>query len=237
VRRESIHATTWTTTGMAKVQGDVDVGTGSTTGLVSIGGRLSADSFRSRGTLEVVGPSEVRDQFALDGTIHLRAAVHSGTLEARGTLRCPAGVQVDRQLTVTGTVETPSAHVGLFLLTGCADISGDLEALLTVQARFQGDSHIRTIRAKSVVLKGPPSAMIPTLFRKVFGGSARVRVGRIEADSVELAAVDVEFVHAKEIVLGAGAHVTEVEGTIVRRHPSARVGPESRSAAPYGLTR
>jgi|HubBroStandDraft_1064217.scaffolds.fasta_scaffold14373_5 hypothetical protein len=237
VRRDSIHATAWTTTGMAKVQGDVDVGSGTTTGLVSVGGKLSADAFRAKGTLEVAGPTDVRELLRVDGTVHLQAAVHAGTLEARGTLRSPADVRVDRGLTVMGMFEAPSAHVGLFDLTGTAEIPGDLDALLSVRARFRGDSTLGAIRAKSVVLSGPPTALLPTLFRKVFGGSAHVRVDRIEADSVELAAVEVEFVHAKEIVLGAGAVVREVEGTIVRRHPSSRVGPESKSRPPHGLTR
>jgi len=222
---------------MAKVQGDVDVGTGSTTGLVSIGGKLSAGGFRSRGTLEVVGPTEVRELLTLDGTVHLRAAVHAGTLEARGTLRCPADIRVDRALSVTGTFEAPSAHVGLFDLTGSVEIPGDLEAVVSVHARFRGDSRIGALRARSVRLEGPPTALIPTLFRKVFGGSATVWVGRIEADSVTLRAVDVEFVRSPHIILGPGAHVSTVEGTIVRRHPSSRVGPESRSPPPHGLSR
>jgi cytoskeletal protein CcmA (bactofilin family) len=222
---------------MSKVQGDLDVGTGSATGLVSVGGKLSADSFRTRGTLEVVGTADVRDQFTLEGTSHLHAAVHAGTLDARGSLRCDADVRVDRVFNVTGTLEAPSAHVGLLELTGTIDLPGDLEALLSVRARFRGDSRIRAIRAKSVVLEGPPTSLIPTLFRKVFGGSARVLVGRVEAESVEIAAVDVEFIHANQIVLGAGSHVTEVEGTILRRHPSSRVGPESRSPPPHGLSR
>lgn len=237
VRRDSIRATAWRSRGMSKVQGDVDVGVGSTTGLVSIGGRLTAQSFRARGTLEVVGATEVREQLTLDGTVHFRAPVHAGTLDARGTLRCPADVRVDRALTVTGSFEAPSAHVGLLDVTGTVDIPGDLDAVVSVRVRFRGDSHIHAIRTKSVVLEGPPSALIPTLVRRVFGGAAEVRIGRVEAETVELSAVYVEFVHAEKIVLGAGAHLREFEGTIVRRHPSSRVGPESRTPPPHGLSR
>ncbi|MGA8303358.1 MAG: hypothetical protein WA691_00860 [Thermoplasmata archaeon] len=237
VRRDSLRAATWTSTGLVKVQGDVDVGSGSTSGLVSVGGKLSAGSFRARGTLEVLGPTNVRDQLTLEGTVHLQAAVHAGAVEAKGTFRSPSDVRVDRALSVTGTFEAPSAHVGLFDLTGSAEISGDLEAAVLVRGRFRGNSHLGTIRARSVVLEGPPTALIPTLWRRVFGGSATVEVGRIEADSVSLRAVDVEFVRSPEIVLGPGAHVTTVEGTIVRRHPTSRVGPESRSPRPHGLSR
>ena len=220
VRRDSVRAAAWTSTGTVKVQGDVDVDSGDTTGLVSVGGMLSARTFRSRGTLEVVGPTEVRDQITLDGTVHLRASVHAGALEARGSLRCPAEVRVDRGLRMTGTFEAPSVRVGLFELTGSAEVPGDLEAVVSVRARFRGDSRLGTIRARSVVLEGPPTALVPTLFRKVFGGAASVWVGRIEADSVELRAVDVEFVRAKEIVLGPGAHVRcQGKGRKVRNTP------------------
>lgn len=237
VRRDSVRATGWTTTGMAKVQGDVDVGVGAASGLVSIAGKLSADAFRARGTLEVVGPTDVRDLLRLDGTVHFQAGVHAGALESQGSLRCAGELRVDRALSAQGVVEAPSAHVGLFELMGSAEIPGDLAATASVRARFHSDSRIGTIRAHRVELHGPPTSLVPTLLRMVFGGSAAVHVDRVEADSVELSAVDVAFVHAREIVLGPGAHVTTVEGTIVRRASSSRVGPESRSPPPHGLTR
>ncbi|MCI4339184.1 MAG: hypothetical protein L3J68_02480 [Thermoplasmata archaeon] len=232
-----MRATSWTTTGIAKVQGDVDVGTGTASGLVSIAGKLTAGTFRSRGTLEVVGPADVRDRLSLDGTVHFQAGVHAGELSSNGTVRCGGDLRVDRSLSATGLVEAPSAHVGLFDLTGSAQISGDLEALLSVRARFHGDTRIERVRAHRVELHGPPPSVIPTLLRTVFGGAATVEVHRIEADTVELSAVNVQFVHAREVVLGPGAHVTTVEGTIVRQHATSRVGPESRSARPHGLSR
>ena len=237
VRRDSIRATGWTARGMAKILGDVDVGAGTVTGLVAIGGSLTAESFRSRGTLDVHGSTAVRDRLAVDGTVHFGGSVRAGAVDARGTFRSPAELRVDRELTVVGTLEAPSARVGLLDLQGAAEIPGELSALGTVRARFHGDSRLGFVRARSVRLEGPPTALIPTLFRKVFGGAAAVEVGRIEAESVELRAVEVDFVRAKEIVLGPGAHVTTIEGTVVRRHPTSRVGPESRSPPPHGLSR
>ena len=237
VRRDSVRAASWTTTGMAKVQGDVDVEAGAASGLVSVAGKLTAVTFRARGTLEVVGAAEVRDQLSLEGTVHFGAGLHAGALESRGTLRCAGDLRVDRALSANGLVEAPSVHVGQFELTGSAEVPGDLEATVSVRARFRGDSQIGTIRSKRVELHGPPTSLVPTLLRKVFGGAATVHVDRVEADSVELSAVDVAFVHAREVVLGPGADVTAVEGTIVRQAPSSRVGPESRSPNPYGLTR
>ncbi|MGI0071362.1 MAG: hypothetical protein ACRECT_04755 [Thermoplasmata archaeon] len=237
VRRESVRTSSWTARGTVKVQGDVDVGGATTVGLVAIGGRLTAGRFRARGTLEVTGPTDVRETLSLDGTVRLDGPVHAGSLDARGTLRSGGELRVDRALSISGQVEVPSARVGLLDLTGSATVPGAIDAVVSVRARFRGDSELGIVRARSVVLAGPPTAPIPTLWRTVFGGRARVHVGRIEAESVELSAVDVGFVHGTSIVLGPGAHVTEIEGTVVRRHATSRVGPESRSAPPHGLSR
>ena len=237
VRRETVRTENWSLTGLAKVQGNVEVGTGDSNGSLSVAGRLTADAFRARGTTEVVGPIDVRSTLTLNGTAQLGAGGHAGNLEARGTLRSGGPVRVDRALIAHGVVEAPSISAGLFDLTGSVLVPGELLALGVVRARFRGDSRIGTVRAQRVALDGPPTALIPTLWRSVFGGAADVRVDRVEADSVELSAVDVGFVRAREIVLGAGAHVTTVEGTIVRRHRTSRVGPESRTPAPHGLFR
>jgi cytoskeletal protein CcmA (bactofilin family) len=237
VRRDAIRATGWTSDGVAKVLGDVDVVQGSSAGLVSIAGRLLAGTFRARGTLEVLGPVNVREELRVDGTIHFFAAVRAGAMVSAGTLRCGGDLGVDRAFVGTGSVEMPSVHTGAFEFTGAAAVPGDLEAMGRVRIGFRGDSRIGSIRAKRVELHGPPTSPIPTLWRSVFGGSAAVHVDRIEAESVALSAVDVGFVHAREIDLGPGAHVTALEGTIVRQHPTSRVGPESRTPKPHGLTR
>jgi cytoskeletal protein CcmA (bactofilin family) len=220
-----------------KVQGDVDVTSGTTAGLTSVGGKLTAGSFRSKGTLEVVGPTDVREELTLYGTVHLEGSVHAGSLDARGSLRFGGEVRVDRVLRVTGGLEAPAASVGVLDLTGTATVPGELTAIAAVRGRFRGDSEIGSIRARTVALSGPPPALIPTLLRIVFGGSGAVHVGRIEAESVVLSAVTVEFVRSPSISIGPGCHVREVEGTIVRQHPSSRVGPESRSPPPHGLSR
>jgi cytoskeletal protein CcmA (bactofilin family) len=237
VRRDSVRATVWTTTGLAKVQGDVDVDSGVAEGLVSIAGTLAAGSFRARGSLEVVGAADVRGDLALDGTVRFASGLHAGSLSVRGTLRCGSALRVDRACSTNGALEAPSATAGLFDLTGGLELPGELTATATVRARFRADSRIGTIRARRVELHGPPTNLIPTLWRAVFGGAATVHVDRIEAESVELNAVTVGFVRAREIVLGPGAHVTALEGTVTRRHPTSYVGPESRTPPPPGLSR
>ena len=143
----------------------------------------------------------------------------------------------DRAFRVTGQLEAPSIEAGLFELTGSATVPGSVEAGVAVRAHFRGDSALGAVRAPRVEVSGPSPSLIPTLLRIVFGGSGTVRVDRIEADSAEVSAAEVGFIRARQVVLGAGAHVTTVEGTIVRRHPSSRVGPESRSPPPHGLSR
>ena len=56
-------------------------------------------------------------------------------------------------------------------------------------------------------------------------------------DVVEIVSCSLEGVRAGEIVLGRNAHVGTVEGKVVRAHPSSRVGPESWSRPPPGLSR
>lgn len=237
VRHDSIHATSWELAGLAKVQGDVDVGTVAVHGLLSVGGKVVADRLSLDGTFDSVGPVDVHETLEVDGTTRLGASVHAGSLRSRGTFHTTGPLRVDRGLFVEGLLEAPSVAATLFELTGGAEIPGEIAAAGIVRARFRADSRLGEVRAQRVELHGPSTSLVPTLLRTVFGGAAAVHVDRIEAGSVELSAVDVGFVRADAVVLGAGAHVTTVEGTIVRRHPSSRVGPESRSPPPHGLFR
>ena len=236
VRHDSVRATDWTSAGVAKVLGDVDVSRADVSGLTSVAGKVRADSFRSQGTLILVGPVDVRGNLELDGTIHLQSSAHAGSARADGALRVAGPLTVDRLFSASGSVEVPSATVGAIDLVGSATIPGVVEAA-SVRMRFRDNSHLGTVRGNRVVLHGPAANLVPSLVRSVLGHEVSVRVDRVEADTVDLAAVDVEFVHAREIVLGAGAHVTALEGTVVRRHPTSRVGPESRSPRPHGLHR
>ena len=236
-RHEQVRAARWTTSGAIKVLGDVDVGEGILAGLVTVGGKVSADSLRARGGLEVGGTVDVRGALSLDGTTHVSGTVHARSINARGQVRADGAVAADRELVVGGLLEAPSVSAGLVDLAGAAVVPGELVARGSVTCRVNDPSSLGTVRAPTVVIHGPATGLVPTLWRKVFGGSVRVAVERIEADRVELASVDVRFVRATSIVLGPGSHVAEIEGTVVRRHRTARVGPESRSPPPYGLRR
>ena len=62
-------------------------------------------------------------------------------------------------------------------------------------------------------------------------------VDRIEAKDVEIAGVDCEYLRADRVRLGPHAHVTRLDGEVIRRHPTAVVGPWAREPIPPGLSR
>jgi hypothetical protein len=237
VRRDSVRAARWIAAGTVKVTGDVTVTEAALRGLATIGGKFTADRCSVHGTLEVRGGVDVRTSATLEGTFRPLGPVHFGSAIARGVIRAVADLEVDRLFRVAGALEAPSLHTGALDLDGSATVPGEIVALAGVRAQFRADSQLGSISARSVSLQGPPPGLVPTILRKVFGGNATVSVERIEADHVELEAVTVEFVRSREVVLGPEAHVATVEGTIVRQHPSAHVGPESRTPPPPGLSR
>ncbi len=231
-RHPSIVAERWTARGIVKVVGDADVGRADLDGQVAIGGTLTADAVQLRGSAVLSGAAAVTGALTLAGELRAGAALRAGDARLDGQCQTVGPVQVERLLSVRGALRAPSVAAGEFHLDGAAEIPGDVRALL-VDARFRARSQIGSVAARTVRLTGHP----PNLIEKVLGRHLAVSVGSVSADRAEIVGVDVELVEAKEIVLGRDAQVTAVEGTIVRRHPSARVGPRSKSPPPYGLRR
>jgi cytoskeletal protein CcmA (bactofilin family) len=232
VRHESVHAERWQAGGSVKVIREVDVGSARVTGSLVVGGGLSADEFRSRGTLEVQGALRVRGVFFARGSFHGAAEVRAGDLTLEGTARVDGAISVERAFTLKGTLDAPSVVAGLLEADGMLRVPGEIRGL-SVRAGLRPRSALGRVTAREVRLSGH----IPNLVDKAFFREERVTVERIEADTVVLAGVDVAFVRAKEVALGRDCHVTAIEGTIVRRHASSTVGPESKSPPPYGLRR
>ena len=228
----SIVAGRWATQGIAKVLKDVDVVRAELDGLVSVGGRFTAETLRYRGTLGVGGAIDVRGTIEGRGTLTVGGALDATDLMLRGPVRLEGPLRVVRHAAIAGALRTPSLLAGAFELDGSASVPGEIHAGF-VRADFADASELGSIVAPTVRLHGRR----PNLLDKVFFRSVSVHVDRIEADSVDLEAVDVDFVRAKTVVLGADAHVTRLEATDVRRHPKSRVGPESVTPAPYGLRR
>jgi hypothetical protein len=232
VRTESVDADRWTARGLVKVTGDASIGEGTVEGTVTVGGKLTANALLYRGTVDVEGAVDVGGTITGSGSFRAGQTFHAGDADLKGTVRAVGATSVDRALAVRGSLAAPSLKSETFTLEGDAEIPGDL-AGTTVSARLTADSTFGTVRARSVTLR----ARGPNLVEMFFWNRVHVNVDRIEADTVELEGVEAKFVHAPEITLGRHAHVTQYEGTIVKRHPTSRVGYESKSRPPYGLRR
>ncbi|HTT14749.1 MAG TPA: hypothetical protein VMG81_03100 [Thermoplasmata archaeon] len=232
VRRENVHALRWRLHGAGKVVGAVDVGVARLDGTVSIGGAVSADSLTARGWLEVHATVDVHDLLRTDGTFRAAGAVHAGEAVVRGTTRLSAPLSVDGTLDARGTLEVPSLRATKLLVHGAVALPGTAEAP-SIVLELPRDSRIGGLRGRSVSVRGK----VPNVVEKVLQHTRHVAVDRIEADVVRLEAVDVEFVRSPALVLGRDCHVTTVEGTVARCHPSSAVGPRSQSPPPYGLRR
>ncbi|HYB77790.1 MAG TPA: hypothetical protein VEE83_03810 [Thermoplasmata archaeon] len=233
VRRDSVAVERWMARGVAKVTGDVRVTEGTLDGTLAVGGRVSAKTLRYQGTVDVTGSVDVQGRLSGSGTLRLGLTLHAQEIDLRGTVRVLGAASVDRAMRVRGVLTAPSLAVGELDVEGEVHIPGPTSATVSVSARLSDDSQFGFVRARSVSLR----AKVPNLVEKVLGRRVTVTVDRIEADQVSLEAVDAKFVRSPRITLGRNAHVTEYEGTIVARHPSSRVGFESRSPPPYGLTR
>lgn len=231
-RHESLLAALWRVDGTVKVTRDVDASRAELRGTVSVGGRLAADTLTSRGVLEVGGALDVRSVGRIRGSVRASGPVEARELTVEGSARLESAFAVERTCSIRGSLSAPSVRAGILLLEGEARIPGEVEAL-RVDATFLRPSALGTVRSPIVRLRGH----LPNLVDKVFFHIERSRVERVEADRAELEGIDVHFVRAEQIVLGRGCHVTEVEGTIVRRHPTSSVGPQSKSPPPYGLRR
>jgi cytoskeletal protein CcmA (bactofilin family) len=231
-RHDSVVAARWIVEGTSKVGKDVRVDELRLNGRLSVGGRLSATRVRGRATLEVAGPVEVAESFVLKGSVRTGATVHAGSAEIAGSLRAPGSCTVDTSASIDGLVEVPGLVARSLQVYGGARIPGTVRTD-TLFARLREASTFGVVTGRSVQMYGK----VPNLVDKVFFHECDVRVDRIEADAVTLEGVDAEFVRSPQITLGRYCHVTRVEGTIVRQHPSSFVGPESRTPPPYGLRR
>jgi len=227
-----VDADRWVVNGLVKVTGEVHLGEGRLVGTVAIGGRLTTTDLHYRGALDVDGAMEANGTVAGSGALRTGATLHAAAADLRGSARVGGALTVDRVVTVRGNLACASAAVGELHLDGEAHIPGELGGL-AITSRLTEDSSFGTIRARSVVLR----AKRPNLVDKVFFRTVTVTVERVEAETAEFEGVDVAFVRCPQITLGPNGHVTEYEGTIVKRHPTSRVGFESKSPRPYGLRR
>ncbi len=226
-RHDFVHAARWSAQGAVKVLGEVDVGSAELGGLATVRGALRAGSLSSKGTLDVAGTAEVANALRLEGEAEFGATLRAGAIVADGAVRVRGALSATESLRSVGSLEV---HGPLSAPTVSFDgrllVDGELTAR-EVTGTLRDDSSVHTIRAERVTIR-----------RGVrFGRRRRLSVTLLEAREVTLEDVDVEYLKADRIALGAGAQVARAEGAVVSRHPTAHVGPVSRSPPPYGLFR
>lgn len=231
-RHDAVDADRWIVRGTAKVAKDVAVGDLRLRGVVSVGGKLRARAVAGRGALEIAGPVEIGGELSLNGSLRAGASVHAGSLTIDGAVRSAGSISVDGPASLTGSVECPRLSAASVQVNGGAQIPGPI-ATTTFFARLRETSRFGPIAGRSVVVYGK----VPTIVDKALFHESSVTVERIEAETVSLEGVEAAFVRAPQVALGRYCHVTEVEGTIVKQHPSSFVGPESRTPPPFGLRR
>jgi cytoskeletal protein CcmA (bactofilin family) len=228
-RESSVRAARWVTQGSVKVLGDVDVEEGRLDGQTSVGGRCVAQRLDAHGSLEVLGDLVVADSLRTRGSLHVGGSLqageldHDGLLVVEGAARMTFGWKSRGEARVGGDVNAADLE-----FDGRLTVGGILTAR-RVEGRLTGESAVREIHAEEVVIRRP-GGLFPT-------PRGSLALDRIEAKTAELEGVECEYVVAEELRLGPHSHVTAVEGRVVQRHQSSRVGPESRSAPPHGLTR
>jgi cytoskeletal protein CcmA (bactofilin family) len=228
---DSVRAREWSASGGARVLGSVEVDRAVLLGNVSIGGSIAADRFESSGFLAVFGPARIRSRIQLGGESRWSAVVETSELEVAGRMVVSGPLQVGGLAHVRGTLEVSgAARAGRLVVDGTITVAGLLEAQ-EVALHLHRASRVQAIRADVVRVTRRKSLPIP--------GAAHptLTVERIDAREVELEGVSCEYLKAERIALGPQCHITRLEGSVVARHPSARVGPESRSAPPHGLSR
>ena len=232
VRHDEVRAIRWTVHGFAKVAGDVDVGSTDLDGTVVVGGSVLAEELSLRGGLEARGPLTVYGALRSHGSLGAGATVRAREARLDGTVRLAGDLVVETALRVRGDLRAPSLTCGELDLRGTAAIPGTVAAT-SLDAHLVADSSFGLIRCRRLRLRGP----VPSVVRRVLGPEVTVRVERIEAESAFVESARVGFVRAKEVVLGRNAHVRDVEGRVVRAHASSRLGPESWTPPPFGLSR
>jgi cytoskeletal protein CcmA (bactofilin family) len=227
-RYDAVRADHWTLEGSAKVLGEVDAGIVDLHGFVSIQGKVTADRFRSRGTLEVSGETRVLHDLWIDGTHRFSNNVAAGTLTCRGSVDVAGSVRVTGPLHLAGKLATLGEISAMRIeFAGRLESQGDWTAQVVI-GKMKGACHAKAIRATTVrIVRG-----------SLLGGRHAICiVDRIEAAEAYLENVECEFVRANRLTAGPGCHLSQVDGVILSRHPSSTIGFESRSPPPPGLSR
>jgi cytoskeletal protein CcmA (bactofilin family) len=227
VRRDSVHAQHWSASGAAKVLGDVDVDEATLSGIVSIRGNVTGGSVSAAGTCDIGGSVRLTAAFRAAGTTTVSKGVQAAEIDLSGSGSISGPVQATGTVRWKGSLETTEGiTAGRVEFEGSGTIPGSIVAK-EVEVRLRGASRIGSILADRVRITRPG---------RLFG-HGEMFVLTIEAKDVELEGVEAQHVKAERVALGPGCQIAQVDGTIIRQHASAHVGPASHSPPPYGLMR
>jgi len=232
VRHDEVRSERWVVRGLAKVAGRVEVGAGEIDGTAIVGGPFSAGQLTVVGRLEAHAPMTVAGRLSTRGALEAGGPVHAAEADLQGPVHVAGELSVDGALRVRGALRAPSVRCGPLKLRGTANIAGAVVAS-SFNADLLADSAVGTVQCRQFQVRGPS----PNLVRRILGVSSVVTVERVDAEEVRIEGARVRFVRAAKIVLGRNAHVAALEGAVVRAHRTSRVGPESWSRPPLGLSR
>ncbi len=238
-RWSSVRAVQWTARGTTKVTGAVEVAVADLRGVVTVGGPLALRKGEVVGSLRVDRDVRVYGSLAVRGSLSVGGAVAGVELRVAGSADVKGPTELSGLCDVRGGFRTEgNVRADVFAFEGRVSIRGRLAARSVVGAI--GDrSTVTEIVAPQVELRAA-RARLPLPFPIPFLPPPPWRdleVERIEATEARLSDVRVQFLRAERIWLGPNSHVQSYEGTIVERHKTAHVGPESETPPPYGLTR
>jgi cytoskeletal protein CcmA (bactofilin family) len=228
VRRADVKTAHWTVVGTAKVTGVVEADVVDLDGTTSVGGRISAGELRTKGIFDTGSDTVVNHRLAVEGSARVGGTLHAGDIDVRGTLRVGGTVDVDRSVLWRGAVEVGgSLKASRFAGEGRVEVGGTI-AVKEIDIALDSPSTAGAIVAETVRIRRR---------HRLLGPTAGLEVERIDADLVELEGVHVEYLRASRIIAGEACRIARFDGTVVRKHPRARLGPSSVSARPHGLWR
>ncbi|MHB8351309.1 MAG: hypothetical protein ACYDFT_01235 [Thermoplasmata archaeon] len=229
VRHDLLRTLEWSVDGASKVLGSAEAGFARLHGMVTVGGDLTAVDLRADGTLTVDGKSRFAGTLTLRGTGRFQADLRAAKLTTEGRLEVTGALAVTGAAVVSGVTEvTGPVDAGSLTFAGALRVGGSVSAE-EITGTLQGSSRTGPIRATTVTIARGSGAPWRT--------PGRLTTLRIEASTAYLTGVTVEYLKADAVHLGPDCRVARLEGRLLTRHRTSRVGPSSVSEPPPGISR
>lgn len=215
-RLSEVDAETFTASGSATVEGDVNTDLLDASGSLDVGGSVETDALECSGSTRIEGDLD-GDEVSTSGSLRVDGRAEVTRLNASGSVRLgplSAGtVETEGSLSATDIDATAVTVGGVVVAEGVTVDTFDLEAA--------GDSTIDTIEADEIRVERASGL----LGLDLLGGSdARLRADRITGRSVALEAVTADRVEGEAVRIGPDCDVATVVAERVEVHDRATVG-------------